>query len=249
MSRFWKIAGITALVAVLAFSAVALVSAQGSQTGTGNQGLNLWERMHQAIAKALGITVEQYDSAVDTARDEVLKQAVEEGVLTQERADRMLERDLDSFMFGGMMHGGRSGGRGHGMGGSGNSLISVAAEQLGMTTEELVTELEAGKTIADVAQAKGVETKTIVDAYVALRSEKLAEMVADGRINQAEADEKLAEMRAEAEEHLQEAYPFSHDSGSGEHMSEGLGGRGRRGGTSGNGTSNGSSGMMGGRSF
>ena len=247
MSKWLKVVGITALVAVLSLSAVALVSAQGPQAG---EGLNLWERMHEAIAKALGITVEQYDSAVGTARSDVLKQAVEEGLLTQEQADRMLERGLDSFMFGGGMMGGKGrGGRGHGMGGSGNSLISVAAEKLDMTVAELVTELEADKTIADVAQAKGVELKTIVDAYIAERAERFADMVAAGRITQAEADEKLAEMRTEAEEHLQEAYPFSCDGECGEPLSEGLGGCGRLGGTSGTGTGNRSPGMMGRRTF
>jgi len=250
MSRLWKIVGITALVAVLAVSAAALVSAQGPQAG-GNQGVNLWERMHEAVAKALGITVEQYDKTVGTARDNVLKQAVEEGILTQEQADRMLERGLDGFGFGGMMRGGRMGGRGPGgmMGGSGSSLISVAADKLGMTVAELVAELEADKTIAAVATAKGVETKTILDAYIALRSEKFAEMVADGRITQAEADEKLAEMRTEAEEHLEEAYPFSCDGECGEYMSEGLGGCGRRGGTSGEDAGNRFPGMMGRRTF
>jgi len=250
MSRLWKIVGMTALVAVLAFSAAVLVSAQGPQAGQANQGLNLWERMHEAVAKALGITVEQYDSTVDTARSDVLKQAVEEGLLTQEQADRMLERGLGGFGFGGMMRGGGVGGRGSGMmGGSGNSLISVAAEKLDMTVAELVDELEADKTIAEVAQAKGVELKTIVDAFVALRSERLAQLVADGRITQAQADEKLAEMRTEAEEHLQEAYPFSCDGECGEYMLQGLGGCGRLGGTSGNGRTNGPSGMMGRRTF
>jgi hypothetical protein len=240
MSRFWKIAGITALVAVLAVSAVALVSAQGPQAGQGNQGVNLWERMHEAIAKALGTTVEQYDSAVATARDDVLKQAVEEGVLTQEQADRMRERGLDGSGSWRMMRGGRFGGCGFGMGGSENSLVSVAAEKLGMTVEQLVDELEAGKTIAAVAQAKGVEPKTIVDAYVALRAEYLAELVADERITQAQADEMLAHMRAEAEEHLEAAYPFSCDGECGEHMSEDL---------SGSDASNRSPGMMGRRTF
>ena len=249
MSRLWKIAGITVLVALLAVSTVALVSAQGPQAGQSDQKVNLWERMQEAIAKALGITVEQYENTVDTARNEVLEQAVEEGLLTQEQADRMLERGLGGIGFGGMMHGGGRGGRGPGMGGSGSSLISVAAEQLDMTTAELVDELEAGKTIADVAQAKGVEQKTIVDAYVALRAERLAAMVADGRITQEAADAKLAEMRTEAEEHLQAAYPFSCDGECGDPLSEGLGGRGCRGGTSGTDTGNRFFGMMGGRSF
>ena len=42
----------------------------------------------------------------------------------------------------------RMGGR---WGGPENSLISIAAEKLGMTTDELIAELQAGKTIADVA--------------------------------------------------------------------------------------------------
>lgn len=246
MSRLWKIAGITALVAVLAVSAVVLVSAQGPQAG---QGVNLWERMHEAIAKRLGITVEQYDSAVDTAREDVLTQAVEEGLLTQEQADRMRERGQDGFGSWGMMRGGRFGERGFGMGGPGNSLVSVAAEQLGLSVEQLVDELEAGKTIADVAAVKGVELETIVDAYIAPRAEFLAQQVADGHLTQAEADETLAHMREEAEEHLEEAYPFSCDEECGEHMSEGFGGSGRWGGSSGTDGQNRSPGMMGRRTF
>jgi polyhydroxyalkanoate synthesis regulator phasin len=250
VSRLWKIAGITALVAVLAVSAVAIVSAQGPQAGQGNQGLNLWERMHGAIAKALGISVEQYDSAVDTARDDVLKQAVGEGVLTQEQADRIRGLDLDGFGPWGMMRGGVFGGRGVGaMGGPGKSLVATAADELGMTVQQLVDELEAGKTIADVAKANGVELKTIVDAFVAPRSEYLAELVADGRISQEQADAMLAHMREEAEQHLQEAYPFSCDGECGEHMSEGPGGYGRWGGTSGSVVPDRFQGMMGRRTF
>ena len=87
MSRIVKIAGIAALVVVVALATVAAVSAQSATPTpqTGNKITDLWERMHQAIAKALGITVEQYDSAVSTAQGDVLKQAVEEGLLTQEQ--------------------------------------------------------------------------------------------------------------------------------------------------------------------
>jgi hypothetical protein len=163
--------------------------------------------------------------------------------------DRMRERGLDGFGSWGMMRGGRFGGRGFGMGGSGNSLISVAAEKLGMTVEQLVDELEADKTIADVAKAKGVEPKTIVDAFVAPRAEYMAELIADGRITQAQADEMLAHMREEAEQHLEEAYPLSCDGECGEYMSEGFGGCGRWGGTSGSVAPNRFPGMMERRTF
>ena len=186
MSRLWKVVGITALVAVLAISAVAVVSAQGPQTGRS------W----------------------------------------------------------GMMRGGMFGGRGWGMmGGSGESLISVAAEKLDLTVEQLVDELEAGKTIADVAKAKGVELKTIVDGFIAPRAEYLAELVTDGRITQEQADAMLAHMREQAGEHLDEAYPFSCDGECGGYMSEGLGGCGRWGGASGSVVPNRFRGMMGRRTF
>ena len=45
--------------------------------------------------------------------------------------------------------------------------LEAAAEALGMTTDELRTELEAGKTIADVAGEQGVDVQTVIDAMVA----------------------------------------------------------------------------------
>ena len=240
MNRWWKIAGIIALVAVLAVSTVAFVSAQGPQAGQ----VNLWERMHEAIAKRLGVTVEQYDSAVDTAREDVLTQAVEEGILTEEQADRMRGRGQDGLGSRRSMPGGRFGASARGMSGPGNSLVAVAAAELDLTVEQLVDELEAGKTIADVATAKGVALETIVEAYIAPRAEFLAELVSDGRITQEKADETLAHMREEAEKHLEEAYPFTCDEEGHEGRSEDLGGKGRRGGISGTDRQNRFPGMM-----
>ncbi|MBM4430685.1 MAG: hypothetical protein FJ026_10120 [Chloroflexi bacterium] len=213
MSKFWKFAGVTVLVAVLVVGGVAAVSAQTPTPSTGNKALNLWERMHEAIAKALGITVEQYDSAVEAARDDVLKQAVEEGLLTQEQADHLAERWQDGMGFKGLpfwgKRGGGFGGRGWGMmGGLGDTLVSVAAEKLGMTVEELRTELEADKTIADVAEAKGVGLATIVDAYLAAKEERVQQMVNDGRITQEQADKLLDGMREQVQKQLEGSFPF-----------------------------------------
>lgn len=62
-----------------------------------------------------------------------------------------------------------------------------------MTTEELRTTLSAeGTTLADVAAAEGVEAATLVDALVAEGTERINPALADGRITQEEADEKIA---------------------------------------------------------
>ena len=91
-------------------------------------------------------------------------------------------------------------------GGSGGSLITVAAEQLGLTPTELITELQAGKTIAQVAGEKGVAVETIVEAFVALRAERLAELVANGQLTQEQSDAMQAAMRANVTVRLSEAW-------------------------------------------
>jgi hypothetical protein len=83
-----------------------------------------------------------------------------------------------------------------GFGGPQNSVVAVAAKVLGMDQPTLVAELNAGKTIADVAKEKGVALDTIVDAIIAGRSEALKSAVVAGRMTQAQADEMLTWMRA-----------------------------------------------------
>lgn len=86
---------------------------------------------------------------------------------------------------------------GHGMHGA---LFETAAETIGITTDELRSELEAGKSIAQVAQEHNVSTETLTGALQKEIDEKLADAVADGDLTQAEADEK----RADAAERITE---------------------------------------------
>jgi hypothetical protein len=85
-----------------------------------------------------------------------------------------------------------------GMGGGGgtqNSLVAVAATVLGLDQTTLVSTLNSGKTIADVAKEKGVALDKIVDAFLAPRAENLKSAVTAGRLTQAQADTWLATMK------------------------------------------------------
>jgi gas vesicle protein len=202
MKRVVKIAAIATLVAVVAIAAVgAVVLAQeGSEESSG---WNLRDKMHEAIASILGITVEKYEEAIETAKDRVLKEAVDDEWLTQKQADRVRER-LDEIperfrwsipiprvrVYPGMR---------------GESLISIAAEKLDMSLSDLMDELQDGKSIADVAKDKGVETQTIVDAYVAQVKEKLDQQVEDENITQKQADAMLKDVAEQAAEQLEAA--------------------------------------------
>lgn len=81
-------------------------------------------------------------------------------------------------------------------GGPDSSLTAVAAEVLGIEQTELVAELTAGATIADVAVEYSVDPQAIVDAYVQPRTDTLDAAVAAGRITQDQADAMLAQMAA-----------------------------------------------------
>jgi len=53
--------------------------------------------------------------------------------------------------------------------------LEAAAEALGMTPDELKTELRQGKSIAEVAEARNVEVDKVVDAIVAAVTEHAEE--------------------------------------------------------------------------
>ncbi len=115
---------------------------------------------------------------------------VEDGTITQAQADAVIAALVEA--------GPREGGRGgHGPGGEqgrrGGPDLERAAGALGITAEELRTALRDGQTIAQVAEAQGVDVQAVIDAMVAGVKEHLDEKVASGDLTQAEADERLAE--------------------------------------------------------
>jgi len=75
------------------------------------------------------------------------------------------------------------------------SPIAEAAKALGMTEAELKTELQAGKSIADVAKAKNIDLDVVIAKLTAAFKAHLDEEVKSGEHTQAEADAKLAEFK------------------------------------------------------
>lgn len=212
MKKIWKIAGIGALVAILGIATVGVVvMAQDSGSST-NEPFDFAARFKAALADILGISVEEYDAAVDKAQNQVVDEAVAEGWLTEEQAELLRWRLEQAPGFGmrGMGPGmGPGFGRpGWGMGGlMGDNLLSVAADKLGMKLTELLTELQNGKSIADVAREKGVDPQTIVDACLAQVKEKLDEAVADGRITPKQADYQLQQIQQRVTDRLDNTCP------------------------------------------
>ncbi|HLF26680.1 MAG TPA: hypothetical protein VJG32_10110 [Anaerolineae bacterium] len=81
---------------------------------------------------------------------------------------------------------------GFGRGLGSQAALEAAAEALGMTADELSTQLWGGKTLAEIADEAGVELQVVRDAVEAAQLEAsradIAQAVEDGRITQAQAD-------------------------------------------------------------
>ena len=202
MQRFWKAAGIATLVAILGVAVLGVAAYAQDDEGSP---FDFGARFKEAVAKALGVTVEEYDSAVKEAHEQVVDEAVAEGKLTEEQADHMRERmeqAPDAWGWGKGFRAPKAPGvwgedkgfkapRGGMMGRGGPSPIGVAAEKLDMTASELMAEIQGGKSIADVAAEKGVPLEDITGAYMEQLGEALNQAVQNGRITQEQADSML----------------------------------------------------------
>ena len=110
-----------------------------------------------------------------------------------------------------------------GQGGESGNLAAVA-QALGIDEAVLKAALKSGKTIADVAQANNVPVANVIAAIVADRQSHIAQAVADGKLTQAQADEKLEYLTAKVTESV---------SNLPRNGSNGGGGRGNTGGNTG----------------
>jgi hypothetical protein len=135
-----------------------------------------------SAATSGGTTVNQRLTAIKDA----LAGLVKDGTLTQAQADKVattLDRTLPRRPFGG--HGLRFG-----------AGLDDAAKVIGISEDELRTELQSGKTLAEIAQAKGMSQSTLESKLVAAAKGRLADAVKAGRLTQAQADQITKDLQS-----------------------------------------------------
>lgn len=114
---------------------------------------------------------------------ESLQELVDAGTITAEQADAVADHLASQLPE----HRGRRG-RHPGMDGE------VVAELLGIDVEQLRSSLREGRTIAEIAEANGVDVEIVVDALVAEAQRHLDLAVENGRLTEEEATQKAAEL-------------------------------------------------------
>lgn len=146
------------------------------------------------VAEANGVDVQTVIDALVANATERLEAAIDE---LPERMAEVVERE------GLPDRGGRGGPGGpggpHGERGEG---LEAAAGAIGITTDELRTALLDGQTIAEVAEANDVDVQTVIDALVAEANEHLDEAVENGRLTEAQASERAADLEERITAHV-----------------------------------------------
>jgi hypothetical protein len=72
--------------------------------------------------------------------------------------------------------------------------LDAAAQALGLSTDDLRSRLREGNTIAQVAQAQGVEVQQVIDAMVAAATARIDQEVQEGELSAEEANERKANL-------------------------------------------------------
>ena len=117
----------------------------------------------------------------------VLDKLVTDGTITQDQEDAIIQAFKDELAD----HAGdQSGPRGRG----GlrlrvvQGMVKVSADTIGVSVDDLKTAVQSGQSVADVANAHGVNPSDVVTAIVNAGNAKLDQAVTDGKLTQDQAD-------------------------------------------------------------
>jgi len=150
------------------------------------------------VASRLGVTPDKLQAAITGAFDDRLDAAVTAGTLTKAQADAIKARQQAKgglpplgavFGFGGA-HGMRLGAGPFGL--LRPDVIDAATSYLGLTADQLRTQLRSGKTLADIATAQGKTADGLEAAVVAAMTKDLNDAVGAGKLTQSQADDILS---------------------------------------------------------
>jgi hypothetical protein len=219
--------GTLALIIVLgvaAFGVYRYVSAAVQPTpGPGNSATpalmdQYWGLFLKTFAANLGVDQAKLDKAFVDAVNATADQAVKDGKITQAQADSIKSRYSQGlsaqkgmpFMFGfgpGMLGGGFDM--------RGSLTTADIASALGMKEQDLITALQSGKSIADVAKAQNKDLATVKQALLDSAKAKLDKEVADKTLTQAQADQIYQNLTNSIDNTLNNTHSFQVPGGNG----------------------------------
>jgi hypothetical protein len=88
------------------------------------------------------------------------------------------------------------------------AVLGAVAEATGLDQQEVLAQARDGKTLAEIIAANGADEDEIISQVVAAETERVNQAVADGTLEQADADELLDGLEARVKEMLEGPLEF-----------------------------------------
>jgi polyhydroxyalkanoate synthesis regulator phasin len=142
----------------------------------------------QDLAKRLGVSVSSLQQDKLASAEDVLAQLVKDGKLTQNQANQIKQR-LESHQA--------CSGNGRGLWGRGVTIQSLkqylpsvatqVAQGLHLTTTQLMSQLQSGKSLSDIATAQGVSSSQLQTLVTNAIQSAVNKAVSDGNLTQQQA--------------------------------------------------------------
>ncbi|MBN1680443.1 MAG: hypothetical protein JW966_09120 [Anaerolineae bacterium] len=238
MGKWIMRVGAVVIAAVVVFGMVADASAQGpdgqqeegvkpvrhmvlvlagivsEETGLSVDDLKVQVREGKSLAELCTENGVDPQAVYDAAKTQLIadiEQALADGKITEERAERMLG-NLDDALDAAMNASGPDGlllemvqNRIE------RTLVDQAAEQLGMQAKDVLQEWRRSDSLAAVIEAHGGDVIAVLDATEAQVTGDVNQAVADGKITQEQADKVLANLRVRLERRMNTKLPAEVD--------------------------------------
>jgi hypothetical protein len=184
VSRRWKLLVAAGATLAIAGGGVAIGATQFGSPSEESQAV-----VNDA-AKQLGVTPTALTNALKQALMNRVDAAVAAGHLTKAQGDAIKARiQSGSVPFFGFGPGGPGGPHHFGQN------LQVAADYLGLTTDQLRSQLESGKTLAAIAKEQGKSVDGLIDALYNAVKKELDQAVADGRLTKDQEQTILPHIR------------------------------------------------------
>lgn len=154
----------------------------------------LGQLFKEKLAANLGIDVRDLEEALKKAGQDALDEAVNRGILTPDRAERL--KQAPQRWLGKSWRCLDRGGSGPGSQTGPAYILNSVASALGLSPEELREALKGGRSLAELAEEKGISVEELKQRIIQQAETLLNSAVAEGKITAERASEILEKLRS-----------------------------------------------------
>jgi polyhydroxyalkanoate synthesis regulator phasin len=155
------------------------------------------------IIAANGGSIEEVTAAAVEQAAEKINEAVENGRITQERADTILanlETRITSLLNLDPVENQQM-----------RDIVRRIAGETGLSAREVFQQWQDGTSLGEILTANDEDVQTFIDETLIRAEERLAKAVATGRLTQEQADSRLASLRELLPNFLNEPFPLDEE--------------------------------------